>query len=47
MAGEKYPFRSFKICTPCQYYSHKQITENENVARGGEVRYIWSFGGET
>jgi len=51
MAGENCPIRSFKNCTPCRYYSHKQITEDEKcMACGtyeGEVRYIWGFGGET
>jgi len=51
MTGENCPIRSFKICTPCQHYSHKQITEDEKCMAcgtyGGEVRYIWGFGGET
>jgi hypothetical protein len=44
VAGENCSIRHFKICTPCQYYSHKQIKEDEKCMAwgtyGGEVRYI-------
>jgi len=50
VTGEKFSIRIFKICTPCQYYSHKQIKEDEKCTAwgtyDGEARYIRGFGGE-
>jgi len=35
MAGENRSIRSFRICTPCQYYSHKQIKVYEKCTAWG------------
>ena len=40
MAGEKHSIKSSMSCSPCQYYSHKQIKEDGKCMASG------TYGGE-